>query len=124
MKAKRTYNRGFVILAALLLFIIFGSLFSIKAIARDKAYFSTLTDQAESEYLKEIKEVLTCNEVYKAGVTMTKTTLDGKKIDYSVLIHTSEYIYDRIENWDSILMELNDLTLQVDNSGVTFSLEY
>lgn len=123
MKAKRRSNTGFIILVTLILFIIFGSFYSIKAISKEKSYFSTLTDEAESKYLKEVKEVLNCHEVYKAGVTMTKTTLDGKEIDYSVLIHASEYIYDHVSDWDGLMEDLDGLKLEVDKASVTFSFD-
>lgn len=124
MRTSKALNKGFAVLSALVLIIILGSIFSIKAIARDKSYFSTATDAAESDYLAQIKEVLTCNEVYKAGVTMTKTTLDGVNIDYEVSIHTSEYIYDHISDWDGLFKELNELVLEVDNACVRFSFAH
>ena len=124
MRTSKALNKGFAVLSALVLIIILGSIFSIKAIARDKSYFSTATDAAESDYLAQIKEVLTCNEVYKAGVTMTKTTLDGVNIDYEVSIHTSEYIYDHISDWDGLFKELDELVLEVDNACVSFSFAH
>lgn len=120
---RRTYNTGLVVLLALIIFIIFGSLYSIKAFSKEKAYFSTATDEAESLYVTELKEVLKENEIYRAGITMTKKTLDGLEIDYEVSIHTSDYIYDHISDWDKLTNELNKVTLKVDNSKVAFSFD-
>lgn len=121
--SKSASNKGFVVLAALILVIVFGSIYSIKAVARDKTYFSTTTDQAESQYIKEVKEVLTSQQVYKAGVTMTKTTVDGSNVDYKVSIHASKYVYDHIDDLGQVVKALEDITLEVDNSNVVFSFD-
>jgi len=88
-----------------------GGLFKLNAEGRND-YFSEDTGCYESEYISEVKEVLSEYYMSKAGITLTKISQDGTSIEYTVEIHTGR------ENSKEMMARIRRLSPKTPNSSV------
>lgn len=119
MREKRLI-KGFVI--SLLLVVSLGSVCKINATAGSNARsFSKETDTAETDFKSEVKNVLASLGAKNAGVTMTKICEDGMTFEYFVVINLPDYIDLDYEEKEELLLNLNALSMEVEDSTVDFS---
>lgn len=117
LRRKFLFSLTVVLVAA----IIFGSV--VKSYARSEIRkFSSDTDEAETLYRSEIRNVLKDAGVKNAGITMTKKCEDGRTFEYDVMINLPEYIDKNEEAKEKLVESLQELELDVSDSSVEFTL--
>lgn len=99
------------VVLAILAIICIGGLFALKA-EGDASYFSESNIEAETEYVENLKEVLSEYHMPNAGITLNRISEDGTFIEYTVMIHTGN------KNSEEMIDRLESLSLAVANSSV------
>lgn len=113
-------NIAQVIFVTIILVIFLGMFFRIQAVAKENV-FSETTDAAELEYRLELKCVLADFGAKNAGITMTKTSEDGRLLAYKVNINLPKYIDFNSEKETELREALDSKTLNVEGAVVSFS---
>ena len=107
----------FVVILALAVVCV-GGAFSIHSLARPHSPFAA-TDEQEIIYRKNLKAVLKDCKASTAGINLTKKCVDGKTLQYDVIINLPKYIQS--SETESIREALESVDLDIDGATVTLS---
>lgn len=108
------------ILTALLIILSIAFITTTRADAKART-FSKETDEAETDFRLEVKEVLKNAGARNAGITMTKSCEDGHTFNYKVMINLPGYIEINNEEKENLMASLEALCIEVADSVVEFS---
>ena len=114
----KTVNIKMFVLVLALTLVCVGGAFSIRSLARPRSPFA-MTDEQEITYRKNLKAVLKDCKASTAGINLTKKCLDGKTLEYEVIINLPKYIQS--SEAESIREALESVNLDIEGSSVTLS---
>ena len=106
----KTVNIKMFIMVLALAVVMIGGAFSIRSLARPRSPFAA-TDEQEITYRKQLKAVLKDCKASTAGINLSKRCVDGKTLEYEVVINLPKYI-NSSETGD-ILSELEAVCLDI-----------
>ena len=87
----KTINFKMFIMILVLTVVMIGGAFSIRSLARPRSPFAA-TDEQEITYRKQLKAVLKDCKASTAGINLSKKCVDGKTLEYEVVINLPKYI--------------------------------
>lgn len=111
----KTINFKMFILVLAMVVVCVGGAFSIRSLARPRSPFAA-TDEQEITYRKNLKAVLKACKASTAGINLSKKCVDGKNLEYEVVINLPKYITE--SETESIRTELESLDLGIEGAVV------
>ena len=114
----KSVNIKMFVLVLALTVVCIGGAFSIRSLARPRSPFVG-TDEQEIEYRKNLKAVLKDCKASTAGINISKKCLDGKTLEYEVIINLPKYIQS--SEAESIREALESVDLDIEGATVNLS---
>ena len=111
-------NIKMFIMVLVLAVVMIGGAFSIRSLARPGSPFAA-TDEQEITYRKQLKAVLKDCKASTAGINLSKKCVDGKTLEYEVVINLPKYINSSEK--DDIMSELKAVCLGIEGATVNLS---
>lgn len=101
------------IFVAVTFIVLVITIFSVKSYGNDQMNLQSHVAE-EKAYRTQLKSVLANYSEANAGITMTKVSLDGIHVEYTVSIHAKED--------EKLQKALKDVELGIENATVTINL--
>ena len=114
----KTVNIKMFIMVLVFTVVMAGGALSIRSLARPRSPFAS-TDEQEITYRKQLKAVLKDCKASTAGINLSKRCVDGKTLEYEVVINLPKYI-NSSEKGD-ILSKLEAVCLDIEGATVNLS---
>lgn len=111
----KTINFKMFIIVLAIMIVCVGGAFSIRSMARPRNPFAA-TDEQEIAYRKNLKAVLKDCKASTAGINLSKKCVDGRSLEYEVVINLPKYITE--SETESIRAELESVDLGIENAVV------
>lgn len=106
----------FITVGTVILITFFFCLFRINAVA-NTGYFNRETESFETQYKKELSEILKDSGAKNSGINLEKKCEDGHHFDYKVTVNLPKYITN--DEKDDIYVKLSAVNLKVPDSSVS-----